>query len=130
MADQMPNLEGSESEPEEVEGDVKPTVITEEVETKDKKETKDLVAKFFGYIKAGNPYMVSGMVSQFPELLKSRNKDDMTPLMESAYKGNAEILRFFLDSGCDPNEQGFEVSLEQFCGQTCIYSGIFRNIQP
>ena len=128
MADQMPNLEGSESEPEEVEGDVKPTVITEEVETK-VKETKDLVAKFFAYIKAGNPYMVSGMVSQFPELLKSRNKDDMTPLMESAYKGNAEILRFFLDSGCDPNEQGFEVSLEQFCGQTCIYSGIFRNIQ-
>ena len=128
MADQMPNLEGSESEPEEVEGDVKPTVITEEVETEDKKETKDLVAKFFAYIKAGNPYMVSGMVSQFPELLKSRNKDDMTPLMESAYKGNAEILRFFLDSGCDPNEQGFEVS--QFCGQTCIYSGIFRNIQP
>lgn len=123
----MPSLEGSESEPEEV--DVKPIeVIKEEVEIEDKKETKDLVAKFFTYIKEGNPYMVSGMVSQFPELLKSRNKDDMTPLMESAYKGNAEILRFFLDSGCDPNEQGFEVS--QFYVLTCRYSCIFRNIQP
>lgn len=118
MAEPMPSLEGSESEPEEVEGDVKPIeVIKEEFETEDKKETKDLVAKFFTYIKEGNPYMVSGMVSQFPELLKSRNKDDMTPLMESAYKGNAEILRFFLDSGCDPNEQGFEVS--QFYILTC-----------
>ena len=109
--DPMPSLEGSESEPEEVEGDVKPIeVIKESIESEDTREKKDLVTKFFTYIKEGNPYMVSGMVSQFPELLKSRNKDDMTPLMESAYKGNAEILRFFLDAGCDPNEQGFEVS--------------------
>ena len=105
MTEPMPSLEGSESEPEEVEDEIE---VVEE--TKESEEILHLIAKFFTYIKEGNPYMVSGMVSQFPELLKSRNKDDMTPLMESAYKGNAEILRFFLDAGCDPNEQGFEVS--------------------
>ena len=42
----MPSLGGS-----------KPTVITEEVETEDKKETKDLIAKFVVYIKEGNPYI-------------------------------------------------------------------------
>ena len=109
MTEPMPSLEGSESEPENV--DEKQIKVSKE-ESQEMKERKDLVAKFFAYIKEGNPYMVSGMVSQFPELLNSRNKDDMTPLMESAYKGNAEILRFFLDSGCDPNEQGFEVSLK------------------
>ena len=109
MTEPMPSLEGSESEPENV--DEKQIEVSKE-ESQEMKERKDLVAKFFAYIKEGNPYMVSGMVSQFPELLNSRNKDDMTPLMESAYKGNAEILRFFLDSGCDPNEQGFEVSLK------------------
>ena len=112
MTEPMPSLEGSESEPENVEKDAEKHIEVTKEESQEMKERKDLVAKFFTYIKEGNPYMVSGMVSQFPELLNSRNKDDMTPLMESAYKGNAEILRFFLDSGCDPNEQGFEVSLK------------------
>ena len=49
-------------------GGSKPNVITEEVKTEDKKETKYLIAKFVVYIKEGNPYMVSGMVAQFPEL--------------------------------------------------------------
>ena len=62
----------------------------------------------FRYIKNGHNQRVYALINQFPFLLEVKHEDKMTPLMDAAYKGNVELIEFFIKEGVDVNDIGFE----------------------
>lgn len=56
---------------------------------------------FFTAVKAGDLSSVASMLTESPDLVHARDREESTPLHWAAWKGHAEIVTLLLDAGAD-----------------------------